>query len=71
MSWKIAKDELPARTQGAYSDADVFIARMFVYDIGRTLNGKWVNMKNEPIDDVILWMYKPPIGKEFNEAFNN
>jgi hypothetical protein len=68
--WKDAKKELPKQTKGSYSDVDVFICRMYRYDIGRTKDGKWINMKNEPIDDVVLWAYMPKIGDEFKDCFN-
>tara|TARA_R110002050_G_scaffold79261_13_gene169502 strand:- start:4262 stop:4654 length:393 start_codon:yes stop_codon:yes gene_type:complete len=67
--WRDAKKELPKKTKGSYSDVDVFICRMYRYDTGRTKDGKWVNMKNEPIDDVVLWAYIPKIKDEFKECF--
>lgn len=67
--WIDAKKELPPSTKGAYSDADVFVCRMYKYGIGRTLNGKWIDMKNEPMDDVILWMHKPEITEPMRKLF--
>ena len=62
--------EMPAKTKGSYSDYDVFICRMYRIDKGRTLNGKWVDMQNKELNDVILWAHIPEIPEKFHSLFN-
>lgn len=68
--WRDAKKELPKRTKGVYSDVDVFVLRTFRSDIGRTLNNNWVNIKNEPLNDVVLWAYMPVVPKSLRKCFD-
>ena len=71
MTWRDAKNDLPPTHKlGSYSPSDYLLCRMYCYDIGRTLNGKWVDMENNPLDDVILWAKMPEIPKQFNKLFD-
>lgn len=67
--WYDAQKDLPKQTKCSYSDVDVLICRMYKYEIGRTFNGQWINMKNEPLNDVILWSYLPKIPKKMESLF--
>ncbi len=68
--WHDAKTNLPKRTKGSYSDQDVLICQMYKSNIGRTYNNKWVDMKNEELNDVILWAYIPKIPKNMHSLFD-
>ena len=68
--WHDAKKELPKRTKGNYSDNDVFVCQMYKYTIGRTYNNKWIDTKNEDLEDVILWAYIPKIPEDMRTLFD-
>lgn len=58
MRWISVQDRLPPTKMG-WSAKDVLCLCDYSYKIGRTKNGKWVDMYNKPIS-VTHWMQLPP-----------
>lgn len=67
--WIDASKELPPQTKGEFSDFDVLVTTLYHEEVARTKNGEWVTMKNEPLENVVLWMRIPPIPEELHSCF--
>jgi len=58
MKWINVKKGMPIKKHGTWSENDVLCLCKYSFEIGRTRNGVWVDMKNNEIE-VTHWMPLP------------
>ena len=59
MEWISANCKLPEVKYGTWSKHDYLVLTLYSYEIGRTKDGKWVDMNNEALEDVTHYMPLP------------